>query len=257
MLTTKTPLVSLEKEVILPEQLRQYTFARVGLPQSGHSISLSEILSFRADYAAARDALHTDFETKPLQNYLQDLGLPELTLTSKAHTKATYLQRPDLGRLLDDSSIKQLYQHPQKGFDIAIIVTNGLSAQAVNINTIPLFQNLLPLIQASSYTLAPIVLAHNGRVALADQIGELLQARLSIILVGERPGLSSPDSMGAYLTYAPQTGLTDERRNCISNIRNQGLPPAFAAEKLFHLATESLTQKLSGVHLKDDMKMVG
>lgn len=247
------PLIHLNDETIVKEKLNSYTFARVNLPKTEFAISLTEVLAFRADHAAARDAIFTPFEIEAIQAKLKNLNQPYLIVSSQAETKEAYLKRPDLGRILDKDSEALLSSKKGTDKDIVIVVTNGLSATAVNENAAPLLHGLIPKIKDAHLKLAPLIYANNGRVAIADPIGEILHARLSIILVGERPGLSSPDSMSVYFTYAPEKGLTDEARNCISNIRPKGLPPELAAEKLFYLINKSLTQKISGVHLKDDM----
>lgn len=251
------PVIHLDAETIDQKNLNAFTFARVGLPKAGFAISMPEILSFRADFAAAKDAITTPFEIEQIKNSLNPLGVEYITIASQATTRQEYLQRPDLGRVPDNEGLQLLESFGGKRYDVVMAITNGLSAQAVNENAGLLLRCLLPSLRDSGYTIAPLVFVNNGRVAIADIIGEVLQARLSVILVGERPGLSSPDSMGAYLTYAPHKGLTDEKRNCISNIRAKGLPPAFASEKLLYLITESLTRKLSGVHLKDEMFFLG
>lgn len=249
------PRIKMEELVLQKENLRKYTFARVAQPKSGHSVSITEILALKADHAAAKDAIFTFFEIQKIQADLNGLDLDFCTVSSKVDSREIYLQRPDWGRLLNDKSIKIL-KNQDCGFDISLIIADGLSALGVNRYAAPLLKILVPKLKNAGYTIAPIIFAQNARVALADPIAEIFQARVSVILIGERPGLSSPDSMGAYLTYAPQTGLTDESRNCISNIRDKGLPPQFAAEKLFYLMHESITRKLSGVLLKDEMNML-
>jgi ethanolamine ammonia-lyase small subunit len=161
-----------------------------------------------------------------------------------------YLQRPDLGRKLNDVSVNSL--HNSIAADVAIIIVDGLSATAVNENTIGLLQVLIPQLQAANFKLAPITLVEQGRVAIGDDIGSGLNAKLSLVLIGERPGLSAADSVGAYLTYNPKPGLTDESRNCISNIRPKGLSYKKAAKKIFYLISEAFARKLSGVDLKDN-----
>ena len=231
--------------------LSKYTFARINQPQAGHSIAMSKILSFRADHAFARDAIFCRFETDHLINQLNLINLKTILLNSKTVDKTEYLKRPDLGRLVSEQGIDEL-KKVKSDFDIVFIITDGLSAQAVNSYSIPLLKALIPKLQKLGYSIAPVVIVNNGRVAIADIIGSVLNVKLSVVLIGERPGLSSPDSMGAYITYMPQQGLTDEKRNCVSNIRDKGLIIGLAVEKIFYLVTESLTRKISGVNLKDN-----
>lgn len=229
--------------------LRSFTDARIALGRSGSSIPTREWLRFRRDHALARDAVWADLNVFDLENHLETLHLKHLKLGSRAESRAVYIQRPDLGRQLNEFSVNQLLKVPKVSYDLSITITEGLSALAIQEHAIPLLQAFLPLV--TQYTLAPVCVVRQGRVAISDEVGELLNAQLSIILIGERPGLSSPDSMGIYLTYAPRSGNTDEKRNCISNIRREGLSYGFAAQKLAFLANEALTRKISGVGLKD------
>ncbi|GLB51180.1 ethanolamine ammonia-lyase light chain [Neptunitalea chrysea] len=254
MNSKKHPKIQTDSGLIKKEHLSNYTFARVNLPKSGFAINMSEVLAFRADHASARDAIFTAFDIEKIKGELSPLTLDFIEVSSQAEDKAAYLKRPDLGRMLNEKSNELLEESVNsKEKDIVIVISNGLSATAVNENTASVLNHLIPKIKESNLTLAPIIFATNGRVALADEIGEKLNAKLSIILVGERPGLSSPNSMSIYFTYAPEKGLTDESRNCISNIRDKGLPPISAAEKLFYLVNTALTKRISGIHLKDDM----
>jgi ethanolamine ammonia-lyase small subunit len=238
------------------QQLRRLTPARIALGRAGGSLRTSDLLNFRLAHARARDAVHAPFGAAALADRLRVLGTDVLCLESAARTQADFLRRPDLGRRLSDSSRAQLVAHlatkvPNKP-DLAIIVSDGLSSLAATEHTPPLLTVLVHLIRQSGWTLAPFIVIIHGRVALQDEIGELLHARVSLMLLGERPGLSAADSLGAYLTYAPHLGLTDASRNCVSNIRAEGLSPADAAHKLFYLITQSLRRGLSGVELKDD-----
>ena len=179
-------------------------------------------------------------------------GMPIITVNSKAHERTIYLQRPDLGRKLNDASANNLKNETSHAADVAIIIADGLSATAINEHAVPVIKKLIPLLKQSVLTITPLVIAQQARVAIADEIGSLLQAKLSVILIGERPGLSSPHSMGAYITYQPVPGKTDESRNCISNIRPEGLGYGLAAEKIAKLIKASLQLKLSGILLKDE-----
>jgi ethanolamine ammonia-lyase small subunit len=174
-----------------------------------------------------------------------------LHLHSKAQTRHKYLKRPDHGRQLNEESVTQLKDY-SKYYDVAIIIADGLSATAVNENAFGLLEILIPILSSVKLKLAPICLVEQGRVAIGDDIGHGLNAKFSILLIGERPGLSSADSIGAYLTYNPRPGLTDESRNCISNIRPQGLTSKPAADKIFYLINEAFRRKLSGIGLKDN-----
>ena len=238
------------------QSLRQFTAARIAIGRAGTSIPLSHSLAFRLAHAHARDAVYSALDTGALVRELQPFHLPVLQLHSQARDRRQYLQRPDLGRVPDEASLQQVREHTA-GADISIVIADGLSAQAVNRHAVPLLQLLIPLFQASGYTLSPLCLAAQARVAFADHTAQGLHAQLSVILIGERPGLSAADSMGAYITYNPQPGLTDELRNCVSNIRFGGLPYGWAAEKIFYIVQQALTRRLSGVQLKDHSGLLG
>lgn len=233
--------------------LRRLTTARIGLGRAGSSLPTRHHLAFQLDQARARDAVLTPLDVPRLEQELAALGLPPIMLRSAAGERRTYLQRPDLGRRLDAESAARLASlgTPGEPPDIALIVADGLSAPAVQTHAVPLLQALLPQLPAA-WRLAPLSLVEQGRVAISDEIGALLHARLAVILIGERPGLSSPDSLGAYLTYGPRIGNTDAGRNCLSNIRAAGLSYAAAAHKLHYLMGQALARELSGVALKDE-----
>jgi ethanolamine ammonia-lyase small subunit len=237
-------------------QLGATTPARIALGRAGGSLPTHEWLDFKSAHAAARDAVHNEFDAERLAQELAALNLDTLIVQSAAHDRAAYLQRPDLGRKLSDDSRRRLPQLslPQRP-TLAIIVSDGLSALAVHRQAPPLLATLMPLLHAAGMTRVPIVIARFGRVALQDEIGQLLGAQLALILLGERPGLGSPDSLGAYLVYDPKPGNTDGRRNCVSNIRPEGLPIVAAADTLHYLLTESLRRRLSGVDLKDERSL--
>lgn len=233
------------------EPLKEFTAARIALGRVGASIPMKQSLAFNLAHAHARDAVYSGLDQDKLFEELKEFDLPVLQLHSRAAYREQYLQRPDLGRQLDDDSTALLADHKTTN-DVVIIIADGLSATAVNQNSINLLRNLIPLLGAAGLRIAPICLVKQGRVAVADDIGSLLCSALSIILVGERPGLSAADSMGAYLTFSPKPGLTDESRNCISNIRTHGLSVKQASKKIFYLVQEALRRKISGVALKDD-----
>jgi len=229
-------------------QLRHATQARIALGTAGAGLPTEPLLDFQLAHANARDAVHRALDAEALRDALD---MPAIGVISRAESRAVYLQRPDLGRRLSESGLQTIRALPAKGFDLAIIIADGLSATAVEKHAPHLVRALLPLLV--NWTIAPIVIAHQARVALADEIGETLNAALSLILIGERPGLSSPDSLGAYLTWGPRVGRRDNERNCRSNIRPpHGLSYDDAASKLAWLLSHSRRIGLSGVSLKDD-----
>lgn len=230
--------------------LRPLTAARIGLPRTGASLSTPALLDFRLAHARARDAVGAALDDHALQSALAQLGLPALVCRSAAGDRRTYLMRPDLGRQLDEASLALLQSSPSPG-GLAIVLADGLSAQATQQHAVPLLQALLPLLAAQDWDIAPLVVLHNGRVAAGDVVAGALQAGAVLVLIGERPGLSSPDSLGAYLTWAPGAGTSDADRNCVSNIRPQGLAPDAAAAKIAWLLGQMRSQKRSGVVLKD------
>lgn len=236
--------------------LRAYTTARIALGRTGTSVPLEEVLRFRLAHAHARDAVHSLPDVEGLQQQVSALQVPVQVLHSSAADRQEYLQRPDKGRRLDAASAEALSTLAGNGNEVAVVIADGLSATAVNRHAVPLLEQLLPLIRGAGIPLAPICIVQQGRVAVGDEAGELLKAKAVLVLIGERPGLSSPDSLGIYLTFRPCIGLTDEARNCISNIRPEGLSYRAAAEKAFYLLRESLRLQLSGIHLKDNEKLI-
>jgi ethanolamine ammonia-lyase small subunit len=232
-------------------QLRRFTAARIGLPRSGASLATGPLLEFRLAHARARDAVHEPFDQARLAAELGTLGLPVLTLASAAGDRQHYLMRPDLGRRLAEDAAATLTPHAGR-YDVAFVVTDGLSARAVATHALPVLADLLPRLIAENWRIAPITVVRHGRVAIGDVIAAALGAEIVAVLIGERPGLSSPDSMGAYLTFEPTPQTTDADRNCISNIRPEGLGYSDAAFKLGHLLRAMRTRRLSGVGLKDD-----
>jgi ethanolamine ammonia-lyase small subunit len=244
------------------QALRGLTDARIALGRAGVSLPTQAHLAFQLAHAQARDAVHLALDVPALQEALGALGHGALTLHSAATDRDTYLQRPDLGRRLSAASCQALLARsevltstsaqPARPFDIAFVVADGLSALAIGAHAVPLLSRILPMLQAEGWCIAPLALVEQGRVAVADEVGELLGARLVVILIGERPGLSSPDSMGLYMTWMPQVGLTDASRNCISNVRPAGLPCDQAVHKLHWLLNESRRRQCAGVMLKDE-----
>jgi ethanolamine ammonia-lyase small subunit len=244
--------------------LRQFTDARIALGRAGCSLPTAAHLAFQLAHAQARDAVHLPFDAHGVASALQDLGLPTLMLHSQATDRAMYLQRPDLGRRLDAPSLQTLARWrstPQPDnstgtppSDLAFVVVDGLSALAIHQNAAPLVSSLLERLQTDttqSWSIAPVAVVEQGRVAIGDELGEQLRANTVVVLIGERPGLSSPDSMGIYLTWAPKVGTTDVARNCISNVRPAGLSVNAAARTLHQLLTQARLKQLSGVGLKD------
>ena len=231
-------------------QLKEFTAARIGIGRTGVSVPLKQSLAFKLAHAHARDAVYSELDIDKLLEELKQFDLPVLLLHSQAAYREQYLQRPDLGRQLNEESVDVLADYA--GYDIAIVIADGLSAIAVNSNVIGLLKILIPQLQSAGLKLAPISLVKQGRVAVADDAGMYLKAKLSLMLIGERPGLSSADSVGAYLTFNPHPGLTDESRNCISNIRPHGLTFKPASKKILYLIQEAFRRKLSGVGLKDN-----
>ncbi|MEN9359078.1 MAG: hypothetical protein RL095_613 [Verrucomicrobiota bacterium] len=230
--------------------LRQHTAARIALGHAGVSLPTRASLAFRLAHAQARDAVHSELEAERLVRELAAFDSPSIRVRSQARGRDEYLKNPGSGRRLSDDDARRL-QAQSSPCDLCIVIGDGLSACAVNQHALPLIRLLAPEFQRLRWSLAPIILAEQCRVALSDDIGSSLQAEMVLMLIGERPGLSSPDSMGAYLTWRPAPGLTDERRNCVSNIRSAGLALPLAASKLLYLLGEMKTLKLSGVELKD------
>lgn len=240
------------------QQLRQLTPARIALGRTGTSLPTAAQLDFQFAHAQARDAVHLPFDHSGLREELHKMGLETLLLHSAAADRYIYLQRPDLGRRLDQASASYLEHYARekgRGYDLAIVIADGLSALAVRRHSPPFLQRLLDQVRAEGWTLAPITLVQQGRVAVADEVGASLGAKMTVILIGERPGLSSPDSLGLYFTYAPRVGLTDAYRNCISNVRPEGLSYGMAAFRLMYLMREAYRRQLSGVELKDEAEV--
>lgn len=239
--------------------LRQLTPARIALGRAGASLPTEAQLDFQFAHAQARDAVHLALDTEDLAVQLEQRGYRCLPLHSAATDRDTYLQRPDLGRRLSDESAVRLNEHAQQhgaGYDLAIVIADGLSALAVQRHALPLLQRIEEQLEQADWSLAPISLVRQGRVAVGDEVGERLKAKMVVMLLGERPGLSSPDSLGLYFTYAPRVGCCDAERNCISNIRLEGLSYPLAAHRLIHLMREACRRQLSGVKLKDEADML-
>ncbi len=252
----------MEKPPVDPQnpwlELRRLTPARIALGRTGTSLPTSAQLDFQFAHAQARDAVHLPFDHAGLSAQLSERGRESLLLHSAATDRNSYLQRPDLGRKLSEDSAQRLRDHAQAhpgGVDLVIVVADGLSALAVHRHTLPFLTRLEEQMSADGWSAAPVVLVEQGRVAVGDEIGQLLGAKMVVMLIGERPGLSSPDSLGLYFTYNPKVGLTDAYRNCISNVRLEGLSYGMAAHRLLYLMREACRRQLSGVNLKDEAQV--
>ncbi len=236
-------------------KLRQYTPARIALGRAGVSLPTAPHLAFQLAHARARKAVHHELDAEALRSRLAEKGREALVLHSAAPNRPVYLQRPDKGRLLDATSkatLEQLPRQASRGFDIVFVIGDGLSALAIEENAASFLDRILPMLEDGGWRIAPLVIVREARVAIGDEIGEILGTDIVAVLIGERPGLSSPDSMGIYMTWKPRAGLTDESRNCISNVRREGLSYDTAAYKLHYLMSEARRRQLSGVHLKDE-----
>ncbi|WP_110516461.1 ethanolamine ammonia-lyase subunit EutC [Herpetosiphon llansteffanensis] len=234
------------------QRLRQFTNARIGLGRVGDGLPTNAHLAFQQDHALARDAVHAQVDFAALASELQADFPHILRLKSAAVDRASYLKRPDLGRMLHADSRQQLERLESAPATIALVVADGLSAVAIERHAAPLLKLIKHQLSELGWSLAPLTLVEQGRVAIGDEIGELLRAELVVILIGERPGLSVADSLGIYLTYAPQRGRNDAERNCISNIHQQGLSYASASELLLYLLGQARQRRLTGVGLKDE-----
>ena len=240
--------------------LKNFTDARIALGRAGVSLPTAAHLAFQLAHAQARDAVHLPFDALGIESSLQGLGLPTLRLHSQATDRATYLQRPDLGRRLDAASLRalaewQTQRGDARGFDVAFVLVDGLSSLAIHQNAVALVSLMLQRLQLDTtqpWTVAPLTVVAQGRVAIGDEVGAALRANTVVVLIGERPGLSSPDSLGIYLTWAPKVGTTDAARNCISNVRPAGLSLEAAALTLHRLLSQARQRQLTGVGLKDD-----
>ncbi len=232
-------------------ELREFTDARIALGRTGASLPTREVLGFSLSHARAKDAIHTPFDRATLKAKLKQMGLDSIYVSSAALNRAIYLTRPDLGRKLSDNSRTELKGHDYPPVDIAIVVGDGLSSKAVHKQSLPLIAYLLPYLNELKLSVAPVVLAEQSRVALGDEVGSLLNAKMVVVLIGERPGLSSPDSLGIYITYNPEVGRLDSDRNCISNVRPEGLNHDKAAFKLAWLIENAFSSQKTGIELKD------
>ena len=233
--------------------LRAHTAARIALGRAGNSLPTAEWLRFGVAHAMARDAVHEPLDAGLLASQLHDQAFDPVTIVqSAAADRDTYLRRPDLGRRLAPDSAALLEPLPAPGALVVVMIGDGLSARAAQAHALPLLVELRPRLEAAGMATGPLVIARQARVALGDEVAALLGASVVLVLIGERPGLSSPDSLGAYLTWAPRVGCADSQRNCVSNIRPQGLSPAAAAHRIAWLLSASRRLGTTGVALKDD-----
>jgi ethanolamine ammonia-lyase small subunit len=244
----KTPVPSLRSA----RDLRDLTPARVGLGRAGASMTTKAWLDFAHAHARARDAVHAAFDSSSLVAGLNDLGFDAIDVSSRAPKRGDYLKRPDLGRMLDEDSQRRLASHRNDSSQLAIVIGDGLSPAAVQAHAVQLVQSLVPQLAIDGIEIGHAVVASGARVALGDEIGAVLGVRMIVVLIGERPGLSASDSLGAYLTFEPKPGRTDAERNCVSNIHGAGLGYDEAAVRIAWLIREGLARQITGVALKDE-----
>ena len=231
--------------------LKKFTQARIALGRAGDSLPTQAVLDFGLAHAQARDAVHVPMDIDQIETDLEKAGFSAIHVQSEAKDRKEYLVRPDRGRKLDQTSRHLLLANQlQEPIDAVFVIADGLSAFAPGRHAVPFLRVIRDRLQG--WRIAPVVIARQSRVALGDEIGEILGAQMVIMLIGERPGLSSPDSLGIYLTYSPRVGRSDAERNCISNVRPGGLDFEVAAFKLHYLMDNARRLKLSGVDLKDD-----
>lgn len=240
------------------EQLKQFTDARIALGRAGGSLPTRPALAFQLAHAEAKDAVLKKLDIALLEQQLSALQHKMLHVQSDAADKDVYLKRPDLGRELSEESRLQLKQYAQQhpaAYDVLIVAGDGLSARAIEDNAPYFIQQFYTACHEQNWSVAPLVIAVGSRVALGDEIASILRAKMLVMLIGERPGLSSPDSMGIYYTWQAQKGCHDAMRNCISNVRPAGLPVQVAIQRLVALMRKSCALGMSGVHLKDEHEM--
>jgi ethanolamine ammonia-lyase small subunit len=248
-MSNKTPVINNSWR-----KLRRYTDARIGLGRTGISQTTDAHLQFQLDHANARDAVHISLNAELITTSLFTVGLSSILLNSQAENRTVYLQRPDFGRKLNEESVERIktIKHQQtNNAEAVIVIADGLSSTAVQRHAVKLADTINKALLEQKVTVSPICIVGQGRVAIGDEIGELFNAKIMIMIIGERPGLSAPDSLGIYYTYNPIKGLTDANRNCISNIRPAGISIDGATAKLIWLINESLKKGVSGVNLKD------
>ena len=233
--------------------LKNYTTARLALGRTGNSLPLKEVMELKLAHALAKEAVYAKLEIDELNKSLSVFDLPIIALQTRAINRISFLQTPEAGKRLNENSVKIVHHLAKLNtYDIAIIIADGLSATAIHQQLKGVLEYLIPLLQKQQLSIAPICLVQEARVAIGDEIGALFNATLSIVFIGERPGLSVSNSMGVYITYNPTIGLTDEKRNCISNIHDAGLFSENAAQKIMYLLMAALQLRHSGTMLKDN-----
>jgi ethanolamine ammonia-lyase small subunit len=230
--------------------LKQLTPARIGLGRAGTAQPTAASLRFLLDHARARDAVHAALDFEAIAEALRTQGWAPIRVQSAAGDRTEYLRRPDLGRRLSPSG-RSIVETGQRGSDVVVVAADGLSSSAISTNLLPTLHYLRPLLHRRRLTIGSLVLVEQGRVAIGDEIGELMGAKLALVLIGERPGLSAADSLGAYVTWRPRVGAMDSGRNCISNIRAAGLPPEEAASQIDDLIGRAFTHSVTGVRLNE------
>ncbi|MCU4523777.1 ethanolamine ammonia-lyase subunit EutC [Acinetobacter ursingii] len=239
-------------------KLKNFTDARIALGRVGCSVPTKPLLEFQLAHAQAKDAVLQALDIELFKRKLSHLNHQLLLIQSCAVDKETYLKRPDLGRSLSENSRQELQhyqaQNPNK-YDVVIVIGDGLSARAIDENAPNLIEHLIAEFKALKWSVAPLIIAQGSRVALGDEVAQILNAKMLVMLIGERPGLSSPDSLGIYYTYNAHLGCHDAMRNCISNVRPAGLPILIATQRLIALMKKSLQLDFSGVNLKDEHEM--
>lgn len=236
--------------------LRRFTDARIGLGRTGSALPTNEVLKFALAHARARDAVTAPTDWDAVERSIAALTLATHRIASAAETRDIYLRRPDLGRTLSEAARASLSALGRQDYDLVILAGDGLSSTGLTANAAAVIGALQSHIKKNGWTLAPILLASQARVALADEAGDILGAKAALVLIGERPGLSSPDSLGAYLTWHPRVGRSDAERNCVSNIRKGGLSHDEGAFKIAWLLGQALKFRLTGVSLKDESDQV-
>jgi ethanolamine ammonia-lyase small subunit len=233
--------------------MRSVTTARIGLSRTGSGVATREQLAFQLAHAEAQDAVHKKFDAAHLRDALAERNLESIYLNSMVSDRHTYIRRPDLGRSLSDKSRDLLSTMP-RGYDLVVVIADGLSARAIAEHALPLLDEAIPLLKLDRWRIGPIAIVEQGRVAIGDEIGQILEASMVAMLIGERPGLTSPNSLGVYLTWSPEVGRTDAERNCLSNIRPEGMSYGEAATRMLYLCNEARRRKLTGVLLKDETR---
>jgi len=233
------------------EILKQQTHARIGLKRAGNSLSTQELLDFRLAHSRAKDSVWKDLDLERVETQVQSLGIKTLTVQSQCENKQEFLLRPDRGRKLNPGSETELASTAQeeKPVDCLLVLADGLSAAALEIQSLSFLKAFIEATQKEKLSVGPVIIARYARVALGDTIASFFKARSVLVLIGERPGLASPQSLSVYYTFSPSSSTTDADRNCISNIQERGLHPALAGELSVSLITQSLKQQLGGVKL--------